>query len=47
MLVGLLVLCMPVFPRGYIPLLLGVAGAVLVFRGLLGIVLFARSKETR
>jgi hypothetical protein len=46
-LVGLLVLCMPVLHTGYIPLLLGLAGAVLVFRGLLGVVLFARSKEAR
>src|ERR1700733_5269009 len=46
-LVGLLVLGMPVFPTGYIPLFLGLAGAGLVFRGLLGGVLFARSKEAR
>jgi hypothetical protein len=46
-LVGLLVLGIPVFPTRYIPVLLGLAGAVLVFRGLLGVVLFARSKEAR
>ena len=46
-LVGLLVLGMPVFPTRYIPLLLRLAGAVLVFRGLLGVVLFARSEEAR
>jgi hypothetical protein len=46
-LVGLLVLGIPVFPQRYIPLLLGLAGAVLVFRGLLGVVLFARTKEAR
>jgi len=46
-LVGSLVLCMPVFHRGYIPLLLGLAGVVLVFRGLLGVALFTRGKEAR
>ena len=46
-LVGALVLGIPVFPTRYIPLLLGLAAAVLVFRGLLGVVLFARSKEAR
>jgi hypothetical protein len=43
----LLVLGIPVLPLRYIPLLLGLAGAVLVFRGILGIALFARNKETR
>ena len=46
-LVGLLVLGIPVLPLRYIPLLLGLAGAVLVFRGILGIALFARNQETR
>jgi hypothetical protein len=46
-LVGLLVLGIPVFPTGYIPLLLELAGAALVFRGLLGFALFARGKEAR
>jgi hypothetical protein len=46
-LVGLLVLGIPVFPTSYIPLLLGLAGAVLVFRGLLGLVLFVGSEEAR
>jgi hypothetical protein len=47
MLVGLLVLGIPLLPLRYIPLLLGSAGVVLVFRGILGVVLFARSKELR
>ena len=46
-LVGLIVLGLRVFPSRYTPMLLGLAGAVLVFRGLLGIVLFARGKEAR
>jgi hypothetical protein len=44
-LVGLLVLGLRVFPSRYTPMLLGLSGAVLVFRGLLGFVLVARSKE--
>ncbi len=47
LLVGLFVLGIPVLPLSYIPLLLGLAGAVLLFRGILGVVLFARSKEAR
>jgi hypothetical protein len=46
-LVGLLVLGIPLLPLRYIPVLLGSAGVVLVFRGILGLVLFARSKELR
>ena len=46
-LVGLLVLGIRVFPLSYIALLLGLAGGVLVFRGILGVALFARNKETR
>jgi hypothetical protein len=41
-LVGLLVLGIPLLPLRYIPTLLGSAGVVLVFRGILGVVLFAR-----
>jgi hypothetical protein len=46
-LVGLLVLGISLFPLRYIPLLLGGAGMVLVFRGIFGVVLFARSKELK
>jgi len=44
-LVGLLVLGTPLLPLRYIPTLLASAGVVLVFRGILGVVLLARSKE--
>jgi hypothetical protein len=47
LLVGLLVLGIPLLPLRYIPTLLGSAGVVLVFRGILGVILFARSKELR
>jgi hypothetical protein len=40
-LVGVLILSIPVFPVRWIPLLLGLAGGVLVLRGALGAVLFA------
>jgi hypothetical protein len=46
-LVGLLVLGIPLLPLRYIPLLLASAGVVLVFRGILGVLLFARTKELR
>ena len=46
-LVGLLVLSIPLLPLRYIPLLLGGAGIVLVFRGILGIILFAKREELR
>jgi hypothetical protein len=44
-LVGLLVLGIPLLPLRYIPMLLGGAGVVLAFRGILGFLLFARTKE--
>jgi hypothetical protein len=44
-LVGLLVLGTPLLPLRNIPTLLASAGVVLVFRGILGVVLLARSKE--
>ncbi|MGD0404088.1 MAG: hypothetical protein ABSB66_12925 [Candidatus Acidiferrales bacterium] len=43
-LVGALILCIPLLPVGYIPLLLGLAGGVLVLRGVLGAALFARGE---
>jgi hypothetical protein len=43
-LVGALILGVPVLPVRCIPLLLGLAGAVLVLRGTLGAILFARSE---
>jgi hypothetical protein len=46
-LVGILVLGIPLLPLHYIPLLLASAGVVLVFRGILGVLLFARTKELR
>jgi hypothetical protein len=42
-LVGLLVLQVPVLPMRYEELLLGVAGGILVVRGLLGGIVFARA----
>ncbi len=43
-LVGALILCIPLLPTRYIPLLLGFAGGVLVLRGVLGAALFARGE---
>jgi hypothetical protein len=43
-LVGVLILTIPVFPVRWIPLLLGLAGGVLVLRGVLGTILFARGE---
>jgi hypothetical protein len=43
-LVGALILGIPLLPTRYIPLLLGLAGGVLVLRGILGAALFARSE---
>jgi hypothetical protein len=43
-LVGVLILSIPVFPIRWIPVLLGFAGVVLVLRGALGAILFARSE---
>src|SRR6204780_408396 len=43
-LVGTLILGVPVLPVRCIPLLLGLAGAVLVLRGTLGAILFARNE---
>ena len=43
-LVGIFIVAIPVFPIRYIPLLLGLAGVVLVLRGTLGAILFANSK---
>lgn len=43
-LVGALILGIPVLPARYIPLPLGIAGGVLVLRGVLGAALFARSE---
>jgi hypothetical protein len=43
-LVGVLILGIPLLPIRCIPLLLGLAGVVLVLRGALGAILFARSK---
>jgi hypothetical protein len=43
-LVGALILGIPLLPTRYIPLLLGLAGGVLVLRGVLGAALFARSE---
>jgi hypothetical protein len=42
--VGVLILSIPVFPIRWIPALLGLAGVVLVLRGALGGILFARSE---
>jgi hypothetical protein len=46
-LVGAFVLGIPISPLRFVPLLLGLTGGVLVLRGILGVVLFARSKEVR
>jgi hypothetical protein len=43
-LVGVLILSIPVLPVRWIPLLLGLAGGVLVLRGALGTILFARGE---
>lgn len=43
-LVGALILYIPLLPVRCVPLLLGLAGVVLVLRGALGAILFARSK---
>ena len=43
-LVGALILSIPVLPIRWIPVLLGLAGVVLVLRGGLGAILFARSE---
>jgi hypothetical protein len=43
-LVGIFIVAIPLFPIRYIPVLLGLAGVVLVLRGALGAVLFAKSK---
>jgi hypothetical protein len=45
-LVGAFVLGIPISPLRFVPLLLDLAGGVLVLRGILG-VLFARSREVR
>ncbi|HXN74073.1 MAG TPA: hypothetical protein VN861_16120 [Candidatus Acidoferrales bacterium] len=42
-LVGALILSIPVFPARFIPVLLGLAGAVLLLRGALGAVFFAKT----
>ena len=41
--VGVLILGIPILPIRSIPLLLGLAGAVLVLRGILGAILFVRT----
>jgi hypothetical protein len=43
-LVGIFIVAIPVFPVRWIPVLLGLAGVVLVLRGTLGAILFAKSK---
>ena len=43
-LVGALILCIPLLPVRCVPLLLGLAGVVLVLRGALGAILFAGSR---
>jgi len=43
-LVGALILSIPVFPIRFIPLLLGLAGAVLVLRGVLGAIFFVKTR---
>jgi hypothetical protein len=43
-LVGALILGIPVFPIRCVPVILGIAGVVLVLRGTLGAILFARGE---
>jgi hypothetical protein len=46
-LVGAFVLGIPISPSRFVPLLLDLTGGVLVLRGILGVVLLARSRRVR